>query len=120
MGEIRAFIQSMEGKGGSGRLANRPRVQYDKQCEMAFKSAGELEKHKLRHANERKFLCDQCEAAFNTPSDLSQHKLVHSTEGGEFSCDKCPKTFKDVDALNKHKKTTIQAVVPPKSKHPRG
>ena len=71
-------------------------------CNVGFKEANKLERHKLsHHHNTKDFKCDLCSKAYKTKSDLRKHHVaVHEGQG---VCDVCGKQFQTINELKKHK-----------------
>ena len=83
-------------------------------CGTKFKSADDLEKHKLEYSNSNctlksmeYFPCDVCNKKFISASNLEKHKIKYSdlkcVDNVSFPCNVCKIKFKSQDNLDKHK-----------------
>ena len=62
-------------------------------CEKIFPTRGLLDNHvRVKHSDNRPFLCDQCSSSFKMSQDLKKHQVLHSGLKS-FNCRHCDKTF---------------------------
>ena len=72
-------------------------------CEMAFKSRPDLEMHKTRHSEERKFECSFCDKKFKCKYSLRNHeKKIHLKQRRTVSCATCGMQLGNKSALRRH------------------
>ena len=75
------------------------------QCEGVFLKTFDLNVHKERFHNLKKYSCNLCDASLSNGRNLNRHiKYVHEVVVRNFPCDICRKTFKDGRTLKNHKK----------------
>ncbi|CAG9536333.1 unnamed protein product [Cercopithifilaria johnstoni] len=74
-----------------------------KVCNKPFKWSSDLERHGLKHRNERPFKCHVCNKTFKEFRVLKIHHLTHGN-GRKFKCAMCDKAFKQRRYLKRHMK----------------
>ena len=83
------------------------------QCEKAFHTKIELERHKEIHETNSRVICDKCGKEFQTKQCLHQHlKRVHNEyeiakEDTIKKCDKCDIEYEKPDEFNNHLKQCL-------------
>lgn len=87
-------------------------------CSRQFTTRGEMERHELRHTDERPFVCEECGKRFRSDDDLKIHSKRHSYAKLEktFSCNECEKKF-HTSALLRHHQKSHAAEQPHKCKY---
>ena len=73
------------------------------ECGKQFKGEGGLKVHMKRHQGIFDHKCDECDAAYTSASALNAHRLAKHTPGHSFMCSECGQGFKYQNALDKHK-----------------
>lgn len=71
-------------------------------CGKVFLRKSYLKLHmRVKHSDERPYICDVCGSTFKLRSNLMEHKVTHSTDR-PFQCKICFKSFKSRARLNFH------------------
>ena len=71
------------------------------QCNKPFSHAGNLKRHLLIHAGEKKLKCMQCNYSTNEAGNLGKHTIIHSGDK-DHNCAQCNKSFNQVSNLKTH------------------
>lgn len=70
-------------------------------CGKVCKSLGLLQKHSVRHSDEKPYPCNICDKSFKRANELKEHKVkIHMYL--EFACSKCEKVFPSERLLGFH------------------
>ena len=93
---------SAAGQAGGG--SRKPKKYICTDCEKAFVSQTDLERHRRTHTGERPFKCDVCGAAFALESNLKKHARVHTQEK-PYDCRICGRVFGYTNTLIQHLRT---------------
>lgn len=72
-------------------------------CDKSFSEPSGLKRHRLKHKEEKAFLCKHCSKYFSDSNLQSHH-----TEDRPVSCDKCEKLFKTKAEVQAHQIVHIQ------------
>ena len=72
-------------------------------CESAFKTGPELERHERIHTGTKDEKCPICGKGFRTKGMVWAHKFVHKITK-DFQCNMCDRAFKYHMTLQKHQK----------------
>ena len=69
-------------------------------CDKMFRKM-HMSNHKLRHSNEKNFVCNECGKRFKRKNSLDPHMLIHQGTKN-FHCDQCGQDFFSRPALTNH------------------
>ncbi|XP_072014046.1 uncharacterized protein [Amphiura filiformis] len=81
---------------------SKPRPYKCTYCDKSFLHKGEKRYHeKLRHLNERPFVCEVCGKSFKENNELVKHNYTHTGER-PYACHLCKYRCRRADYLSKH------------------